>query len=344
MRYGVVLDEVFTRHLTPPGHPERPERIKAIIEAFDDWDLCDQVTRFSPVPADPEWILKVHSDHHYQAIKRTAGKPAYALDPDTHTGPDSFETSLLAVGSGIKLAGLLQRGEIDAGFLLARPPGHHAEADRAMGFCLFNNVAIVGQWAIENNLASRVAIIDFDVHHGNGTQKIFYSRADVLYVSSHQYPFYPGTGDFKEMGEGPGLGYNLNFPLRAGTGGSFYSRLYRELVAPVLIEYQPDLILLSAGYDGYVDDPLGGMLLTVEAYESLALILNEVASQITGNQILYLLEGGYNLGALSDCVIRTIEATLNPSPIEIPESQRTEFEAYAELSKRYFAQHWKCLA
>ncbi len=342
-RCGIVLDEVFTSHLTPPGHPERPARVQALLTAFDEWDLSKQVTRFSPGAADPEWILKVHSDQHYQAVERTAGRTLSTLDPDTYTGPDSFQTSLLAAGSGIKLVGLVQNGEIEVGFLLARPPGHHAGVDLARGFCLFNNVAITGHWAIEKGLASRVAIVDFDVHHGNGTQEIFYSRADVLYVSTHQYPFYPGTGAFQEIGEGPGLGFNLNFPLRAGTGDSFYSRLYKELIALVLIEFRPDLILVSAGYDAFVDDPLGGMLLSVEAYASLAVTLNDVARQITGNRILYILEGGYNLSGLVRCVFRTIEVTLNPSSIVIPESQRSEFEAYSNLSRGYFSRYWRCL-
>jgi len=344
MRYGVVLDEAFARHLTPSGHPERAERIEALIQSFDNWALADQIIRISPCSVDPEGVLMVHTDDHYQAVKRTASTGDCELDADTLTSPDSFDTALLAVGSGIKLVELLQKGDLEAGFLLARPPGHHAETNRAMGFCLFNNVAIAAEWAVRNHLASKVAIVDFDVHHGNGTQQIFYSRPDVLYISSHQYPFYPGTGDFMEMGEGAGLGYNLNFPLRAGTGCSFYLRLYKELIAPVLTEYQPDLILISAGYDAHVDDPLGGMLLNAGAYQTLVSILDEVARKTTSGRILYFLEGGYSLEALSTCVLKTIEATLKPSIPSIPESQGADFEAYSELCKRYFAQHWKCMA
>lgn len=343
MRYGVVLDEAFARHLTPEGHPERAERIESLIHSFENWALADQIIQVPPSPVDPEWILRIHAAEHFQAVKRTAGIADCALDPDTHTSPDSFDTALLAVGSGIKLVELAQKGDLEAGFLLARPPGHHAETNRAMGFCLFNNVAIAAEWAVKNRLASKVAIVDFDVHHGNGTQQIFYSRPDVLYISSHQYPFYPGTGDFVELGEGAGLGYNLNFPLRAGTGGSFYSRLYGELIAPVLTEYQPDLILISAGYDAYMDDPLGGMLLDVEAYQTMVSILDEVARAGTSRKILYFLEGGYNLEALSTCVMKTIETSLKPSVPSIPESQEAEFEAYSQLCKRYFAQHWRCL-
>ena len=344
MHYAVVLDEVFTRHLTPPGHPERQERIRSILNAFENWEFRDQVNQIAPCRAKIEWILNVHSDRLFREVEATAGKLDSTLDPDTHTSPLSFETSLLAVGSGVNLTERLLKGEIEAGFLLVRPPGHHAEEDRAMGFCLFNNVAVAAEWAIRSKLASKVAIIDFDVHHGNGTQQIFYTRPDVLYVSSHQYPFYPGTGDFREIGEGPGSGYSLNFPLRAGTGDSLYCRLYEEIIAPILMEYHPDLILVSAGYDAFVDDPLGGMLLHVDAYRVLASILNDVAGKLTEGRILYFLEGGYDLVALSNCVLGTIETTLSPSKPEIPESQGTEFEAYSELCRKFFAQYWECLA
>ena len=343
MRYGVVLDNAFTGHLTPHGHPERPERIETLINALDSWDRKDRISRYSPRRVDPEWILKVHSEGHYAAIKETAGIPECSLDPDTQTGPDSFETSLLAAGSGIRLAELLYGGEIDSGFLLCRPPGHHAESNRAMGFCLFNNVAIVAQWVIENQLASRIAIVDFDVHHGNGTQQIFYSRSDVLYVSSHQYPFYPGTGEFREMGEGPGLGYTLNFPLHAGTGDSFYTRVYREIVGPILIEFNPELILVSAGYDAHQDDPLGGMLLSFDGFEALSSILNDVSSRVADGRLLYVLEGGYNLAVLSDCVLRTVETALNRSEVTVPESQTAESGSYLDSARSHFARHWKCL-
>jgi acetoin utilization deacetylase AcuC-like enzyme len=344
MRYGVVLDQVFTEHWTPLGHPERAERITALLEAFASWKSRDLVIRCSPLPADPDWILKVHTDRHYQLVKETDGVSQFSIDPDTQTGPESFPTAMLAAGSGVKLAELLHKGEIDSGFLLARPPGHHAEVERSMGFCLFNNVAVVAQWAIETGMASKVAIVDFDVHHGNGTQQVFYSRADVLYVSSHQFPFYPGTGDFKEVGQDSGVGFTLNFPLRAGTGDSFHANLYEQLVAPVLIEYKPDLILVSAGYDGCRDDPLGGMLLSVDGYTSLASTLNRIAGQVAEGRILYLLEGGYNLKALADCVFRTIDVTLDPFEVVLSDCQLSEFEAYAQLCRRYFGQYWNCLA
>lgn len=344
MRFGIVLDELFTKHWTPPGHPETAARISALLDAFSRWEHRDLVICSSPVSADPEWIVKVHSDRHFQAVKQTAGASESSFDPDTQAGPESFQTALFAVGSGIKLTEQLLTGEIEAGFLLARPPGHHAETERSMGFCLFNTVAVMGQWAIEKKLASRVAIVDFDLHHGNGTQEIFYARADVLYISSHQYPFYPGTGDFRETGQGHGLGYNLNFPLRAGTGDSFFAHLYEELVAPVLIEYDPDLILVSAGYDGHRDDPLGGMLLSADGYGSVVSVLNQVARQVAEGRILYVLEGGYNLKALADCVIRTIEVSLDRSASASPEREHSEWEAYSGLCKGHFGQYWNCLS
>ena len=206
MRTGVILDPLFIRHKTPVGHPERPERINSLIKAFDQWPLRESVTRYTPVPIDPQWVLRVHSRRHYQVVESTKGEQTGLLDADTPTGPDSFETALHAAGSTVQLIQAIDQDEVDSGFSLVRPPGHHAESDRAMGFCLFNNAAVAADWAVANEIASKVAIVDFDVHHGNGTQEIFYSRPDVLYISSHQFPVYPGTGDFREMGEGPGLG------------------------------------------------------------------------------------------------------------------------------------------
>jgi acetoin utilization deacetylase AcuC-like enzyme len=344
MRYGVVLDEAFTKHRTPPGHPERAERITALLEAFNHWEGARRLIRYVPEPAPPEWIMKVHSERHFKLVRDTADASEVFLDPDTQTSPESFETALLAVGGGVELAERLMKGDIEGGFLLARPPGHHAEVERSMGFCLFNNVAIIGQWVLENGLASRVGIVDFDVHHGNGTQEVFYSRPDVLYISSHQYPFYPGTGDFGELGQGMGMGYTLNFPLRAGTGDSFFTHLYGEFIGPVLREYDPDLILVSAGFDGHLDDPLGGMLLSVDGYAALVSILNCAARQVADNRILYLLEGGYNLKALTDCVIRTIEVSMDPTSVDLPDSQHSEFEAYSGLCRRYFGEYWKCMS
>ena len=221
------------------------------------------VTWVAARAADESAILPVHSEEHLRRIMATAGQGPQALDSDTFTGANSYETALLMAGSAIELVELLEAGELDSGFVLGRPPGHHAERDRAMGFCLFNNVAIAAQAAINLGVAKRVAVVDFDVHHGNGTQNIFYGRSDVLYVSSHQHPFYPGTGLQEELGAGEGRGLTINLPLKAGSGDFLYSKLYADLVSPILLEYDPDLILVSAGFDAHEDDPLGGMEVSV---------------------------------------------------------------------------------
>jgi acetoin utilization deacetylase AcuC-like enzyme len=343
MEYGVVLDNVFTQHVTPPGHPERPERITALIDALDGWSQSNRVTRYPPVIIDQKWILKIHSGDHYRVIQQTAGDLYHALEPDTHTGPKSFETALLAAGSGIRLLDLVNQGEIRSGFLLARPPGHHAETNRAMGFCLFNNVAAAAEWALTNGMASRVAIVDFDVHHGNGTQEIFSSRPDVLFISSHQYPFYPGTGAFHDVGKGPGEGYSVNFPVPAGKGDFFYASLYREFVAPILVEYEPELILVSAGFDAHRDDFMAGMQLSLAGYEHLAEILNETANLVAAGKILYFLEGGYNLQALADSVLATITTSLDSVAHEIAQSQEDEYAAYREKARRMLRPYWRCL-
>ena len=188
MRYGIVLDTSFTRHLTPEGHPERPERITALLEAFEKWDRLGELIPIPTATAHQEWIGAVHSPEHLARIKATSGREFSQLDADTTTSVDSYEVALLAAGSTVSLVNELTQGKIDGGFALIRPPGHHAESTRAMGFCLFNNVAVAADWAIRKGLTERVAIVDFDVHHGNGTQQIFYSRSDVLYLSTHQYP------------------------------------------------------------------------------------------------------------------------------------------------------------
>ena len=346
MRTGVILDPLFIRHNTAVGHPERPERISSLIEAFDQWPLRESVTRYAPVPIDPQSVLGVHSRRHYQVVESTKGEQTGLLDADTPTGPDSFETALHAAGSAVQLIQAIDQDEVDCAFNLVRPPGHHAESDRAMGFCLFNNAAVAAEWALASGIASRVAIVDFDVHHGNGTQEIFYSRSDVLYISSHQFPFYPGTGDFRELGEGPGLGYTINLPLRAGTGDFFHCALYRDLVAPVLVEFAPELIIVSAGYDSHVEDPLGGMLMSTAGYAALVSILNGAAMKASGARIVYLLEGGYDLNALAASVLRSVEVALQGEEAEIAEvlpSQTVEYEAYREMAKSYFARHWRSL-
>jgi acetoin utilization deacetylase AcuC-like enzyme len=340
MKYGVIVDRVFMEHENPPGHPERPERIEALLPVID--ALGDRIARYPPVGLDDSVLARVHRPEHVDEVRRTAGRPPVAFDPDTYAGEESHETARLAAGSAVRLVDLLFQGEIEAGMLLARPPGHHAESGRAMGFCLFNNVAVATQWALDRGIADRVAVVDFDVHHGNGTQEIFYGRRDVLYMSSHQYPFYPGTGAFGEIGMGEGAGFTVNFPVSAGRGNSFFAPLYREMVVPILRQYRPDLILVSAGYDAHVRDPLAGMKMTDGGFGRLAVVLNETAGEVCRGRILYILEGGYDLEALAGSVTATIEATLEPGQWLSPEGPPPdpELPTYLERARNTLGPYW----
>jgi len=337
--YGIVIDPIFERHLTPAGHPEKPSRITALLQALENWNAPGPVTRVVPQRAQEEWILAVHAARHFEAVRETSGVDHRRLDADTSTSADSFDVAMAAAGSVIALLEGMGRGDLEGGFALVRPPGHHAQRDRIMGFCLFNNVAVAAQWAIDTKMARKVAVVDFDVHHGNGTQEIFYARSDVLYLSTHQYPFYPGTGHFSETGSGAGEHFTVNFPLQAGTGDHFYCTLFEEPAAAVLRRFEPELILVSAGYDAHHLDPLGGMSLTTAGFGRITNLLNQVAREVCPGRILYVLEGGYNLKALAEAVLQTIDTTLKPQSFSIPPVQEEAYRRYRRNARQWF-RYW----
>ncbi len=268
----VVTSPRFEEHNTPPGHPERPERADVFSAVAQDWrDRGGQT--IEPRPAMREELLRVHSAEHVRAISETNGRAAM-LDPDTFTSPESYEIALLAAGAAVQAAEHALETR-DTAFALVRPPGHHAERDRPMGFCLFNNIAVAAAAAIARGL-SRVAIVDIDVHHGNGTQWMFYEDPRVLYVSTHQFPFYPGTGAAGEVGRGRGEGFTFNVPLDAGATDADYATVYLS-IATVLDEYAPELLLVSAGYDAHEDDPLASMRVSTAGYAAVIAILKGAA-------------------------------------------------------------------
>lgn len=309
MRFAVVADPVFLRHPTPPGHPERAQRLGTLLDALD--QIHDQrVLRLEAVPAELRWIEKVHSQNHLEDLRKSTSRPSTQFDADTWAGPESFATALHAAGSCVRMVEQIVAGEMDAGFALVRPPGHHAERSGAMGFCLINNIAVCAQRARALPGIRRVAVVDYDVHHGNGTQNIFLDRSDILYISVHQHPLYPGSGMFGETGVAEGKGYTVNFPAPPGMGNHFYAGLMDELIVPILTRYQPDLLLASAGFDAHRNDPLASMELDTEGYRYIASRLNAAASQLCGGRILYVLEGGYNLAALAASVTATIETCI----------------------------------
>lgn len=290
----------FEEHVTPPGHPEQPERAHVFdVVAGDFRGRGGRV--LEPVPATPEQLARVHSEDHLARIASTEGRPAM-LDADTFTSPASYEIALLAAGSTVQAA----RHAIETrepAMALVRPPGHHAERDKAMGFCLYNNVAVAAADAVASGL-ERVAIVDIDVHHGNGSQWIFYGDPRVLYISSHQFPFYPGTGAAEEIGHGDGAGFTVNIPLAAGAADADYDLVYRDIAVPVLREFSPQLTLISAGYDAHEADPLASMRMSVPGYRRILDRLRDAAS--ASGAIALVTEGGYDLPALRECLETTI--------------------------------------
>jgi acetoin utilization deacetylase AcuC-like enzyme len=316
MPLTLVSSPRFADHVTPPGHPERPERAEVFDVVAQRW-AGRSVTMAAPREATREELARVHAPAYLDAIDAIAGR-AVALDPDTFTSPDSVTVARLAAGAACQAVDAALSGS--PAVALVRPPGHHAEAGTAMGFCLYNNVAVAAAHARAARGLARVAIVDIDVHHGNGTQAMFYDDPAVLYVSLHQYPFYPGTGGAAEIGRGAGAGRTLNVPLEAGATDADYDLVCRAIVVPVLEAFAPDLLIVSAGYDAHHRDPLGGMRVSTEGFASMALHLRGVAARCCGGRIAALTEGGYDLPALADGLEVTLEALEGPAPAGPPDA------------------------
>jgi len=294
----------FVEHTPPPGHPERPER----AEVFDAIAAAHRAAGGDvrePRPATREELARVHTAAHLDLIASTHGR-ATMIDADTFTSPDSHEIARLAAGAAIDAARVAWRTG-HAAMALVRPPGHHAEPDRAMGFCLYNNIAVAAA-ALGADGAARVAIVDIDVHHGNGTQAAFYADPTVLYVSTHQFPYYPGTGAADEIGEGAGRGATLNVPLAAGTTDAVFLAAYRDVVVPALERFRPEVVLVSAGFDAHASDPLGGLRVTTAGYLEVVALLRDAAANLASGRIAFVTEGGYHLAALEECLtgVRTL--------------------------------------
>ena len=349
MSLVLISSDRFANHQTPPGHPESFKRAEVMRQVVSRWrDRGGEVV--APRAATRDELARVHTADYVRRISETAGQ-SVALDPDTYTSPESYDVALLAAGAAVGAVEMAMTGSGPSSdrpappiaLALVRPPGHHAERDRAMGFCLFNNVAVAAAHARTLG-ASRAAIVDFDVHHGNGTQHIFESDPDVLYVSTHQFPYYPGTGAAHEIGVGRGKGFTVNLPLDVGAVDDDYRIVFAEVVVPVLRQFRPDVILVSAGFDAHERDPLAGMRLTTEAFAAMTLELRRVAEECCRGRMVLVTEGGYDLQAFSaslDAVVQALSASSSEPNWPPSGIKSNRGRASADAAKLALAPFWK---
>jgi acetoin utilization deacetylase AcuC-like enzyme len=322
MTTALIYDPIFLEHLTPENHLDRPERLKKAIEVLQslNWLEREGLVQLTPRAATEDELAAVHERDYIQKVKAAARKVAREQDSsgrktrffatDTFVSARSYEAAIKAAGAPLTAIDAILHGEIDNAYCLVRPPGHHAVAESAMGFCLFNNVAVAARYAIDKHGLERVMIIDYDVHHGNATQEMFYDDPRVLYFSIHQAPFYPGTGLSDERGEGAGHGTTINVPLPATTGYETYEPVFRQVMAPAADRFDPQLILVSAGFDAHWKDPLGGMYLSTAGFAKLTGIIIELAQTLCNGRVVFVQEGGYDVLATACCVATCINLLL----------------------------------
>jgi len=372
---AIIRDERYLEHIAGEGHPESPNRLR-VIHHLIDAEFSD-LQHITPRLATEDELALIHDPSYIRAVANTEGKAHSQLDPDTGLSARSYEIARLAAGGLLHAVDALLNPQSDlppavtslhravmsatsrmqgvpgasAGgirnpqsiFAFVRPPGHHAEPARGMGFCLFNNVAIAAEYAKEQYGLTRVLIVDWDLHHGNGTQRAFYDDPEVLFFSSHQYPYYPGSGNFGEVGSGKGEGFTVNAPFPHGFGDAEYLAVYDRILKPIALEYRPELVLVSAGFDPYVKDPLGGMGVTGEGFGGLASIARNIAEQTCGGKVLIALEGGYNPDGLREGV-RAVLHSFTGAPITIHAPDSPEAERVIQNIIAHQKKYWKSLA
>ncbi len=306
-RTGLITHPIYLQHDTGFSHPERPDRLRAILSRLEKEGILDQLIRVEPQAAHLKWIEEVHTPQHVNLIQVSSTKDGiHYMDPDTPVSPNSFNAALVAAGGLLDAVDGVMKGQYKNAFCAVRPPGHHAESQRAMGFCLFNNVAVAARYIQKQYQMEKVAIVDWDVHHGNGTQYIFYDDPSVLYISTHQFPLYPGTGREDEKGKGEGKGFTLNCPMEGGLGDKEYESVFEQIILPKLETFRPQFILISAGFDAHRDDPLAGMNVSANGFGQLTQLVAGAANSLCEGRVISCLEGGYDLHALAESVERHI--------------------------------------
>ena len=306
VKTGIVRDERYMLHDMGPFHPEKPERLEAIYAMLDEEEMAGKFQAIQARPATKEELGFIHETSYIDYIEATQGKEKTFLDPDTQASADSYDAAILAAGGLCEAISMVNDGQVHNAFALVRPPGHHAEKDRAMGFCIFNNIAIGARYAQRSLNLKRVLIVDWDVHHGNGTQHAFEEDSTILYFSTHQSPFYPGTGSFEQTGRGEGEGFTVNIPLSAGMGDLEFLGIFEKILRPIALDFQPEIILVSTGFDTYVDDPLGGMRVTPSGFAAMTRSIMQVADLSCHGKMVMTLEGGYNPEGQAECIKRVL--------------------------------------
>ena len=303
MKTAYIYDPVFLTHDTGMGHPETSQRLVSAHAVLSSQNWYSNLARVKPRDAEIKWIETIHQPHYIQRVESSCATGMSMIDtPDVQISAESYSASLRAAGSLLELADQIITGKVDNGFAMVRPPGHHAENSTAMGFCLFNSIAIAARYLQQQHGLQRILILDWDVHHGNGTQHAFEEDSDVLFISLHQYPHYPGTGALYETGTGRGLGATLNCPMNAGLGDDAYREAFNDKVMPAARNFKPDAVLISAGFDAHYADPLGGIRLDTNSYRWMTEEMMSLADQYCEGRLLSVLEGGYDFQALAECV------------------------------------------